>query len=71
MKNQKRKTKKEVGGKTHWFPQIFSFSPKKMELEDREKIEDWEPITDIEVDRWIEEENEKEIARLEKLTRRG
>ena len=30
--------------------------------------EDWEPMTDIQVDRWIEEENEKEIERLEKLT---
>ena len=29
--------------------------------------EDWEPMTDIEVDRWIEEENEKEMERLEKL----
>ena len=32
------------------------------------KDEDWEPMTDIQVDRWIEEENEKEIERLEKLT---
>ena len=30
--------------------------------------EDWEPLTDLQVDRWIEEENEKEIERLEKLT---
>ena len=30
--------------------------------------EDWEPMTDIEVDRWIEEENEKEIERRKKLT---
>ena len=29
--------------------------------------EDWEPMTDIQVDRWIEEENEKEMERLEKL----
>ena len=42
--------------------------------EHRERIgmlqndEDWEPMTDIQVDRWIEGENEKEIERLEKLT---
>ena len=29
--------------------------------------EDWEPITDIQVDRRIEEEVEKEMERLEKL----
>ena len=33
-------TKKEVGGKTHFFLPRFSFSPKKMELEDREKYEE-------------------------------
>ena len=31
-----------------------------------EEDEDWEPMTDIQVDRWIEEENEKEMERLEK-----
>ena len=41
-----------------------------MELEDQKQIEDWEPMTDMAVDRWIEEENEKELARLEKLTPR-
>ena len=34
-----------------------------MDLEDFEQ-----PMTDIEVDNWIEEQNEKEIERLEKLT---
>ena len=29
--------------------------------------EDWEPMTDIQVDRWIEEEIEKEMERLEEL----
>ena len=32
-----------------------------------ENEEDWE-VNDIQVDRWIERENEKEIERLEKLT---
>ena len=42
------------------FAQIFSFSQRKMD-------EDWEPMTDIQVDRRIEEEVEKEMERLEKL----
>ena len=39
--------------------------------EHRERIsmlqndEDWEPMTDIQVDRWIEKETEKEMERLE------
>ena len=45
------------------FAPIFFFSQIKMDLEDFEQ-----PMTDIEVDNWIEEQNEKEIERLEKLT---
>ena len=40
-------------------------SPSKMDLKDLEKQN--QIMTDIEVDNWIEEENEKEIERLEKL----
>ena len=50
VKKQKLKTKKGVGGKTPFFPQIF-FSPKKMELEDQKKIEMClESIIQIEAD---------------------
>ena len=34
---------------------------------DEEKEEDWEPMTDIAVGRWLEEEIEKEMERLEML----
>ena len=48
-----------------------NLTPEEKIREHQEKImlqneEDWEPMTDIEVDRWIEEETEKEIERLEK-----
>ena len=39
----------------------------RISLQEEEKEEDWEPMTDIQVDRWLEEEIEKEMERLEKL----
>ena len=39
----------------------------RISLQKEEKEEDWEPMSDIAVDRWIEEEIEKEMERLEKL----
>ena len=51
-----------------------NLAPGETNREHRERIsmlqkeeEDWEPMTDIAVDRWIEEEIEKEMERLEKL----
>ena len=54
-----------------------NFTPGEKIKEHREKIgmlqeselndEDWEPMTDIAVGRWLEEEIEKEMERLEKL----
>ena len=40
VKNQKLKTKKEVGEKTHFLPQIFFLFQRKMELEDQKKNEE-------------------------------
>ena len=55
------------------FQKWKNFTPGEKIREHRKKIrlqneEDWEPMTDMAVDRWIEGENEKEIERLEKLT---
>ena len=53
------------------FQRWKNLAPGEKIKEHRERIsmlqndEDWEPMTDIQVDRWIEEENEKEMERLE------
>ena len=60
------------------FQRWKSFTPEEKIKEHRGKInmlqeqsksndEDWEPMTDIAVDRWLEEEIEAEMVRLEKL----
>ena len=55
------------------FQRWKNFTPGDKIREHREKIgmlqndENWEPMTDIQVDRWIEEEIEKEMERLEEL----
>ena len=58
------------------FQRWKNFTPEEKIREHREKIdmlqesehdEDWEPMTDIAVGRWIEEEIEKEMEKLEKL----
>ena len=53
------------------FQRWKNLAPGEKIKEHRERIsmlqndEDWEPMTDIQVDRWIEEETEKEMERLE------